>query len=201
MDDVSSHITPRHAMSEQPSPLLDLDSRHDWRMWLQANYHTQQRAWLIFYKKASGRPRIMYNDAVEEALCFGWIDSTARRLDEHRFAQRFTPRRNKTSYSQPNKERLRRLLANDLVMSDVRDDLAGIDLESFSSPQDVVAALKAEEEAWQNFARYSDAYQRIRLAFVDDARDNPEVFEKRLAHLIKMCKADRQFGHGIEAYY
>ena len=63
--------------------------RSDWRKWLRQHYKTKKEVWLVYYKKGSGQPRIEYNEAVEEALCFGWIDSIVRKIDEQRFAQRF----------------------------------------------------------------------------------------------------------------
>jgi uncharacterized protein YdeI (YjbR/CyaY-like superfamily) len=79
---------------------LYLVDRTEWRRWLRKNYKTETEIWLVYYKKDSGKPRIAYNDAVEEALCFGWIDSTVRSLDKERFAQRFSPRKPKSGYSQ-----------------------------------------------------------------------------------------------------
>ena len=90
---------------------LRVDHRAAWRAWLKKNYKTKKEIWLIYYRKSSGKPRIPYNDAVEEALCFGWIDSNVKTLDEERFAQRFSPRKPKAAYSPANRERLRKLIA------------------------------------------------------------------------------------------
>ena len=91
----------------------------DWRTWLKANYKKEKEIWLIYYKKDSGKPRIPYNDAVEEALCFGWIDSTTKRIDDKKFAQKFSPRNPKSGYSQANKERLRILVKKKKVIKEV----------------------------------------------------------------------------------
>ena len=72
--------------------LLHVSDRESWRQWLENNFKTEKEIWLVFPDKASGKPRIQYNDAVEEALSFGWIDSIVKRLDEHSSAQRFSPR-------------------------------------------------------------------------------------------------------------
>ncbi|HLF02203.1 MAG TPA: hypothetical protein VI547_09530, partial [Anaerolineales bacterium] len=77
------------------------------RDWLKKNYRTEKEIWLVYYRKQTGKPRIPYNDAVEEALCFGWIDSTVKTLDAESTAQRFSPRKPRSAYSQANKERLR----------------------------------------------------------------------------------------------
>jgi uncharacterized protein YdeI (YjbR/CyaY-like superfamily) len=90
--------------------ILYVTDRNDWRAWLEKNYASAKEIWLIYYNKKSGKPRIPYNDAVEEALCFGWIDSIVKKYDEERAAQRFSPRRKNSQLSQLNKERIRRLV-------------------------------------------------------------------------------------------
>ncbi len=87
-----------------------IEDREEWRKWLERNHKKEPEMWLIYYKKHTGKPSIPYNDAIEEALCFGWIDSIEKRLDEERYAQRFSPRRTKNPWSEMNKERMRRLI-------------------------------------------------------------------------------------------
>ncbi len=181
---------------------LNVTSREDWRNWLKQNHKTAKEIWLVYYKKGSGRPRIAYNDAVEEALCFGWIDSNVKSLDQERFAQRFSRRSPKSQYSQANKERLRKMIAEGRVMKDVLPTLADIANEQFEMPTDILKAIKSNPQAWQNFQRFSESYRRIRLAFIDGARDRPQEFQKRLNYFIKMTEKDKQFGFGgIEKYY
>ena len=110
-----------------PSQLLDPGSRRAWRAWLKAHHASAQEIWLVFWKKHTGKATILYNDAVEEALCFGWIDSTVRRLDDDRYAQRFTPRNPRTPYSPANKERLRYLVGKGLVIPEVLATLDFLD--------------------------------------------------------------------------
>lgn len=102
---------------------LYVTNRDDWRKWLQANYKTKREIWLIYYKKASGKPSIPYNDAVEEALCFGWIDGQDKGIDEEKYAGRFTPRNPKTPYAESNKRRLKKLLAEGKVVREVAASL------------------------------------------------------------------------------
>jgi len=174
----------------------------EWRTWLKRNYKTEEEIWLVYYKKTSGKPRIEYNDAVEEALCFGWIDSTVRKLDEERFAQRFSPRKPKSGYSQANKERLERLVAEGRVMKDVLASLGDISAGQFEIPKDIIKAIKDNREAWKNFQNFSETYKRIRIAFIDGARNRPQEFQKRLNYFIKMTEKNKQFGFGgIEKYY
>ena len=180
---------------------LYVSRRKAWRSWLKTHYKTEKEIWLVYYRKQTGKPRLAYNDAVEEALCFGWIDSTVKNLDAERFAQKFSPRRPKSGYSQPNKERLRRLIEQGQVMQDVLASLGDISTEGFEIPSDLLQALQANEQAWANFQRYSGPYQRIRIAFIDGARNRPEEFRKRLKHFIRMTEQNKQFGFGIETYF
>lgn len=89
---------------------LYVTDRDAWRAWLEKNYDTEKEIWLIYYKKHTGKPRIPYDDAVEEALCFGWIDSTVKRVDDEKFAQKFTPRKNKSNWSDLNKKRAKKMI-------------------------------------------------------------------------------------------
>jgi uncharacterized protein YdeI (YjbR/CyaY-like superfamily) len=180
---------------------LYVGERADWRAWLQANYQSKDEIWLVYYKAQSGKPRIGYNDAVEEALCFGWIDSTVKKIDEESFAQRFSRRKAKSGYSQTNVERLRRLVPAGKVMPEVVESLADMLEKEFVFPQDIMEALKADKEAWKHFQTFSDAYQRIRVAYVESRRDKPEEFEKRLANLVRQTAQGKQFGVDIDEYY
>jgi uncharacterized protein YdeI (YjbR/CyaY-like superfamily) len=181
---------------------LHVTTRRAWRSWLKKHYQSSEEIWLVYHKKESGVPRISYNDAVEEALCFGWIDSTAKKLDEQRFAQRFSSRRPGSAYSQANKERLRALAAEGQLMPEIRDSVGAILDEEFEIPPDILEAVRANEQAWQNFQNFSDSYKRIRVAFIAGARKRPEEFQKRLRYFIRMTEQNKQFGFGgIEKHY
>jgi uncharacterized protein YdeI (YjbR/CyaY-like superfamily) len=184
------------------SKTLHVTNRKAWRAWLKKHHRTEREIWLVYYRKGTGKPRILYNDAVEEALCFGWIDSTVRSLDAERTAQRFSPRRPGSGYSQANKERLRALVRQGQVIKEVAETLGDVLTEKFEIPPDILKAIKANKRAWQNFQAFSDAYQRIRIAFIDGARRRPEEFKKRLRYFIKMTEQNRQFGFGgIEKHF
>jgi len=181
--------------------ILSADDRATWRRWLTANCQTEDEIWLQYYRAHTGKPRVAYNDAVEEALCFGWIDSIVKSVDEDRYAQRFTPRRAHSRYSQTNKERLRRLIDQGQVMPEVAKQVTDVLDEPFVAPSDIEAALRSNRAVWRNFTAYSDAYRRIRIAYVDSARNRQDEFDKRLANLLRKTAADSQFGFGIESYY
>lgn len=180
---------------------LYVTKREDWRYWLEEHYKSEKDIWLIYYRKQSGLLRIPYNDAVEEALCFGWIDSMIKSVDQEQYAQRFSPRKPQSDFSQTNKERLKRLIEQGKVLPDVLTSLGNIGLEEFEYPADIMAAIRENDQVWENFQRYSDSYQRIRIAYINGARNRPDEYEKRLKHLISMTEQDKQFGFGIEDYY
>ena len=180
---------------------LYVTTREEWRDWLAANYDAEPEIWLVSYRKHTGRSSLPYSSAVEEALCFGWIDSIQKGIDADRFAQRFSPRRPGSSYSQTNKERLARLIRSGRVFAPVLKSMGDIRPEDYQMADDILAALRADDAAWAFFLSTSPSYQRIRSAYVDVARNRPAEFEKRLAHLVDMCAKAKQFGHGIEDYY
>ena len=183
------------------SETLYVSTRPDWRAWLEANHGTEDEIWLVSYRKATGRPSLPYNVAVEEALCFGWIDSIRKGIDDERYAQRFTPRRPGSGYSQTNKERLARLAALGKLISAVRDDLEANRPEDYEIPQDIQAALRSDPAVWDFFTGTSPAYQRIRAAYVDIARNRPREFDKRLSNLVAKSADRKQFGYHIGDLY
>jgi len=177
--------------------------RSDWRAWLAHNFETKEEVWLIYPRKSTGKVRIPYNDAVEEALCFGWIDSIVKTYDKDHTMQRFTPRKPKSSYSQANKERLRWLLNNHLIHDSLKDQVIEVITEAFKYPPDIVEVIKKDKTAWSNFQSMSATYKRIRIAYIDSARNRPEEFEKRLKNFVVKTRENKLipgFG-GIDKYY
>jgi uncharacterized protein YdeI (YjbR/CyaY-like superfamily) len=176
--------------------------RIDWRGWLENNYETESEIYLLYAKKASGLPRISYNDAVEEALCFGWIDSIIRKYNEDFSAQRYSPRKNKTRLSQPNVERLRWLQKEGLLHPKIEAEVKEIISQEFVFPEDIIEELRKDEVVWKNYQSFSDGYKRIRIAYIDGARKRPEEFEKRFQNFIKKTRANKIIGFGgIEKYF
>jgi uncharacterized protein YdeI (YjbR/CyaY-like superfamily) len=189
----------RHLDEKQ---LLHVATRKAWRTWLKRHYKSAKEVWLVNYKKHTSRPRLAYNDAVEEALCFGWIDSTVKSLDADRFAQRFSVRRPKSTYSQANRERLRALLRQGKVAKEIVASLSAWVEQEFEIAPDIIAALQANPAAWKHYHGFSAAYTRIRIAYIEGARNRPAEFAKRLRYFIEMTARGKQFGFGgIEKYY
>ena len=179
------------------------ENREDWRKWLMDNFETEDEIWFVFPLKSSGEKSIAYNDAVEEALCFEWIDSTIKPLDKEHRIQRFTPRKPKSTYSQANKERLKWLLDNKMIHPKFEDKIRNVLSVPFVFPDDIIDRLKEDKITWKNYQLFSDAYKRIRIAYIEAARKRPEEFEKRLNNFINKTKDNRiitGFG-GIGKYY
>jgi uncharacterized protein YdeI (YjbR/CyaY-like superfamily) len=105
-------VQPRkNAETVEGAPAVFADDRDEWRSWLAENCAKHDAAWLVLYKKASDQPSVSYAEAVEEALCFGWVDSKTVRRDEQSRYQRFSPRRARSNWSQSNRDRVERLIA------------------------------------------------------------------------------------------
>ena len=179
------------------------ENRKDWRKWLADNFDTADGVWFVFPTKSSSEKSIVYNDAVEEALCFGWIDSTIKSLDKEHKIQRFTPRNPKSTYSQANKERLKWLLEHKMIHLEFEDKIRTVLSVPFVFPNDIIDRLKEDERIWKNYQSFSDPYKRIRIAYIEAARKRPEEFERRLNNFICKTKENKiiiGFG-GIEKYY
>jgi uncharacterized protein YdeI (YjbR/CyaY-like superfamily) len=176
--------------------------RKQWRAWLAKHHKTATDIWLIYYKKDSGKPRIPYNDAVDEALCYGWIDSLLKPIDSKRYAQRYSPRKPTSRLSDMNRERVRRLIAAGRMTKaglasiahvfDRRKD-AKPTLKA-AIPKDILARLKADAKTWRYFQAFPDSYKRIRIGWITAARHRREVFEQRLRYFLKMTAQNKRFG-------
>lgn len=167
--------------------------RDEWRNWLEKNHDKEREIWLIYHTKTSGKPFVDYDAAVEEALCFGWIDSTVKKLEGEKRAQRFSPRNPKSSWSEMNKERVRRLIKQGKMAP------AGLALipdlsETFEIPSDILQELKKDKETWENFEKFPENYKRIRIGWIRDSRKRQDVFKQRLDYFLKMTKQNKRFG-------
>lgn len=184
-------------------PTFRTNSRAEWRQWLAEHFETETEIRFVFPTISSGEESISYNDAVEEALCFGWIDGVAGTLDSTHNTRRFTPRRKGSSYSRPNIERLIWLEQQGLIHPKIRASVLPIINEPYVFPEDILAAIKKEPEAWANYEHFTASYQRIRVAYIDAARQRPEEFKKRLANFIRKTKENKLImGYGgIDKYY
>ncbi len=173
---------------------LHVADREEWRIWLENNHATKREIWLISRRSPSEKLTLSYLDAVEEALCFGWIDGIAKKMDAERTAQRFTPRRPKSNWTELNKERARRLIAQGKMTPAGLAVLPDLSPESFRIADDILAALRADEKVWRNFEQFPDVYKRIRIGYIEEMRKQPVVFKTRLNNFMKKTRENKMFG-------
>ena len=183
--------------------ILYCHDRQEWRSWLIDNFQTAEDIWFVFPTKDSGEIGVSYNDAVEEALCFGWIDSTARRLDDTHQLRHFTPRREGSSYSRPNIERLIWLDGRDMIHPSVRPSVLPLIEAEYVFPDDILGEIGKDPVVWENYQSFSEPYRRIRVAYIDAARKRPAEFRKRLDNFISMTRRGKMIcGYGgVDKYY
>lgn len=186
-------------MIEPPPNSVHPLTRAEWRAWLAANHTRQQGVWLISFKKSTGKPRVEYDEAVEEALCFGWIDSKPNKLDSERTMLWFAPRKAGTGWSRPNKERVERMVALGLMETAglAKIEAAKADgswtaldaVEALEVPPDLAAALAAEPPAvtyWEAFPR---SVRRGILEWIANAR-TPETRARRVEETARLAAQD-----------
>ena len=178
-------------------------ARAAWRAYLEQHFETAEEVWFVFPTKAAGEESLSYNDAVEEALCFGWIDSTNRRLDERHCIRRFSPRKQGSAYSRPNIERLLWLDSRGLLHPKIRESVRPLLETPFLFPEDILDAIRKDRIAWKHYENFSEPYKRIRIAYIEAARKRPEEFQKRLRSFLEKTRRNKLItGYGgIDKYY
>ena len=189
-------------MKKTPKTLYVAD-RDSWRAWLEENHARETEVWLVYYKKHARRPRIPYDDAVEEALCFGWIDSTVRRLDEDRFLQRFTPRKDAGNWSESNRRRVRKLIAEGKMteagLAKIADGILDAppapkpERKELEVPRFISEALMKRRKAWENFNRLAPSYRREYVTWITEAK-REETRERRLKEAVALLSDGKRLG-------
>ena len=183
--------------------ILYCHKREEWREWLQNNYQSEKEIWFVFPFVNSGEVGVSYNDAVEEALCFGWIDGIAGSLDDRHQIRRFTPRRKGSGYSRLNIERLINLDSQGLIEPKVRESVIDIISKPFVYPKRIINAIKKDVIAWHNYEQFPESYKRIRVAYIDEAKKRPAEYKKRLKNFIEKTRQNKIItGYGgTDKYY
>jgi uncharacterized protein YdeI (YjbR/CyaY-like superfamily) len=164
-------------------------TRAEWRTWLEKHGADESEIWLIYYKKDSGKPRVEYEDAVQEALCFGWIDGMEKGLDEQRFMQRFTPRKPNSKWSDSNIARMKKLIAGGQMTAAGLAVFQGYEVRKVEAkptelPKELEAKFRLAKEAWKNFQNFPPYYRRMAIGWVASAKKE-ETQLKRLQQLIE----------------
>jgi uncharacterized protein YdeI (YjbR/CyaY-like superfamily) len=177
---------------------LDIRDRRRWRAWLAKHHTTSPGIWLVFHKRHTNVKSLPYEDAVREALCFGWIDSLVKRLDEDRFALKVTPRKPDSKWSDINRRRWAELKAAGLLTA--AGLAAGPTENTYASkpaipelPTYIANALKTNPKAWKFFRELARTYRRNFVVWIHMAK-RPETREKRLQESIRLLASGRRLG-------
>jgi uncharacterized protein YdeI (YjbR/CyaY-like superfamily) len=186
------------------APRLEPASRAEWREWLAANHRVASGVWLVIWKRRSGRQVVSYEEAVEEALCFGWIDGRMNRLDDDRMVQWFAPRRPKSTWARTNKERVERLEAAGFMTDAGRAVIEAAmangswnsldEIDALVVPSDLEAALAAHEGAREHFDSRTASTRRMALAYVTQAK-SPQIRARRIDLVVTACVGRKPLSH------
>ena len=185
-------------------PELYASSREEWRSWLKKNHAKAEEVWLVYYKKHTGKSSINYTDSVEEALCFGWIDGIKKRIDEEKYAHRFTPRKAKSKWS-PLNIRLAKKMIEEGKMTQMglasfnqkmnydEDILNARNAKEIPLTQEIEEALKANKKAWEHFNNLAPSHKKQYVGWLISAK-RPETRERRLEEAIKLLAGNKKLG-------
>jgi uncharacterized protein YdeI (YjbR/CyaY-like superfamily) len=181
-------------------PTFCPNSREEWRKWLETNHLTSSGVWLIYYKVKSGKPSVRYSEAVKEALCFGWIDSKVKSLDEERYMQIFTPRKPKSVWSKLNKQYIEELIEQGLIAKAGLDKIAmakqngswnSLDaIEALIIPSDLNQALEANKTAKDYFEALSNSSKKNILFWIESAK-RPQTRLKRIEQTVNSAAQNK----------
>ena len=176
--------------------LLLFENRSKWHLWLAKNHKSATEAWVVHYKKASGKPSVSYDEALDEALCFGWIDGKKKAIDHERYAYRFTPRSPKSKWSSLNVERANRLIESGKMHKSGLEAFEGHEERGSAAlpsrlPVKLQELFQAEKIAWNNFTGFSPGYKKLCIGWIASAKQE-ETQLRRLDALIQNSAANRK---------
>jgi len=176
----------------------------EWRAWLQKNHGRYEEVWLVYFKQHTGKPTISYRDSVEEAICFGWIDGLKKRIDEERYAHRFTPRRPGSKWSPLNIHLAEKMIAAGIMMpaglqaferrkSYDQELLRHRQSNEIALPQEIEQALRSNQTAWRNYKALAPGYRKQYAGWLSSAV-RPETRQKRLREALRLLEQNRKLG-------
>jgi len=180
-------------------------SRADWRKWLEKHHASQKEIWLLFYKGQPDKPQVSYDEAVEEALCFGWIDSVIQKIDDEKYVRKITPRKKGSRWSTLNKKRVAAMIQAGkmtdagravLDFSDADDEYersAERAKKNITPPPFLERRLKQNRKAWEYFQSLAPSYRRNYIGWITAAKTE-ETREKRIAEAITLLARNEKLG-------
>jgi uncharacterized protein YdeI (YjbR/CyaY-like superfamily) len=183
---------------------LYVTNRVDWRTWLRKNHGSKKEVWLIYYKKHTGKPSIPYDDSIEEAICFGWIDNIIKRIDDEKFVRKFTPRKAKSKWSEVNKKRARKMMKErkmtEAGLTKIREAKKSREWfkvaplrKELAIPPYIKEALAKNKRALDNFSNLAKSYKRQYVGWISSAK-REETRRRRLAEAIRLLEENERLG-------
>lgn len=174
-------------------------NREEWRKWLSGHYKNEKEVWLVYYKKQTDKPSVSYIDAVEEALCFGWIDGQIKSLDKEKYMQRFTPRKPASNWSTTNIERVKKMIdagkmtswGRKIYEDGIKTNQIVPSSKKFSVPLDFKNALIGNKKAWKNFGNFSPSAQLAFVYWITTAKTD-ETRLKRIKQSVKLLSEGKR---------
>jgi uncharacterized protein YdeI (YjbR/CyaY-like superfamily) len=188
----------------EPKKPKYFQSSVEWRRWLENNHDKENDVWLVHYKKASGKSSISHDSAVEEALCFGWIDGKLKSIDNEKFILRYSPRKPRSVWSEINRKRAERLIAlGKMTMAGLKKieeakksglwDKAYTNRIKERMPPDLNDALSRNRDAWRNFRQFANTYRNMYIGWVTGAKTEP-TRKKRIKEVVKRSSLNKKPG-------
>ena len=184
---------------------IKVKNREEWRAWLAANHNKETEIWLVYYKKKIGKMGVGYDASVEEALCFGWIDSLIKRLDDTKYARKFTPRKVNSQWSLSNKKRVNQLIREGLMTEQGLQKVEAAKRAgnwdspvqkpelTFTMPAEFAEALGKDKRAEETFNKLAPTHQKQYLGWIEVAK-RPETREKRIKESIRLLAEGKKLG-------
>jgi len=183
---------------------ISVSDRKEWRSWLIENHASEKEVWLAYYKKHTGKATVSYMESVKEALCFGWIDGLKKRIDDQRYAHRFTPRRAGSKWSPQNTRLAKELIeSGDMTKAGLAAFEHGVpydqELQQVLSAKEIPltaeseTGLKTSQKAWNNFNQLSAGYRKQYILWLQTAK-RPETRKKRLEEAIRLLEKNQKLG-------
>ena len=188
----------------ETSEALFFKNGQEWRTWLQQNHTEKNAVWLAHYKKSSGKTGITYEEALEEALCFGWIDGKMKSLDDEKYIIRYSPRKTKSVWSKLNKEKAEQLIESGKMteagLAKIEEaksngywDSAYTNKEIEELPLDLKKALILDKDAWYHFQRFANSYRNNYIGWVNMA-ESEETRKRRISEVVKRSSMNKEPG-------
>lgn len=180
---------------------ISCKNREEWRSWLHKNNLLEKGVWLVYYKEHTKKLSISYSDAVEEAICFGWIDGQIKRIDDERYMQRYTPRKPKSRWSVINIARAKKMIKRELMTKEglrifqngIKNNEIVPSSKKFSLPADLKSALAKNKKAANNFQNFTPSAQLAYVYWVNIAKTN-DTRQKRIKKTVELIAQNKKYG-------